>query len=159
MGRRLPIVGAVAVIALAPAGRAGSDDVHVAANVHPGVLKLVSVQKLTAAGSVDGLPVHQLRVTIVDSRGHGQGWRLFAQPETGAGAVTLISIRTRCGAHSTCSLPSVAGARPAVVAGVGSVVVTAKHGEGMGKIEILVSVTQAQETNGQPLVFSLVSTP
>jgi hypothetical protein len=158
--RRVPVaaavLGALLLGALTTAGSARSADVHVVLSVHPGPLTL---------GTADGLfsrahastPLRRIAITVTDARGSGAGWRLEADPSgTTAGAVTVLGIEVRCGSRSTCSLPRAPASVPArLTIGRPTVVLAARRGEGMGSIEIILTVATSSTDTKLALAFSL----
>jgi len=158
--RRVPVaaavLGAVLLGALTTAGSARSADVHVVLSVHPGPLTLGTADDLfSRAHASSGL--RRIAITVTDARGSGAGWRLETRPSgTTAGIVTVLGIEVRCGSRSTCSLPRTRAPLPAkLTTGSPTVVLAARKGEGMGRIEIILTVATSSTDPKLVLAFSL----
>ena len=105
-------------IALAVAAPAAADDAGVTGQVRPGSLSLARVAVHGGSASL----------VVRDGRGSGAGWRLTMTRADPA------EIRIRCAAASTCTLP-----RPVPSRADGTIVI-ARHGGGMGSVQVLVSL-------------------
>jgi hypothetical protein len=154
--RRTSAAVAVATIlslaALTASGTASGGDVRVVVGVKPGPL-MMSV----GGDSLVGSGLHRITITVTDARGSGAGWRLEATPSRAStGTVTLVGVETRCGKNSTCTLPQ-APAAPStrLAAGQPTPVLTAWKGEGMGRVEIHLTVAASSASSRIALAFSL----
>lgn len=125
--RRTLIPVLVALLAAAPAG-AGTIVVKLA--FVPG--KLAAKASSTVVNGTTHVPV-----TIADGRGSGAGWTLRL---SSAQQVRVVSITTRCAAHSTCTLPTAAGAPS------GNVVLRAARDSGMGVMNLVVTLAASGST-------------
>jgi hypothetical protein len=161
--RRAPVaaavLGALVLVALTTAGAASGADVHVVLSVNPGPLTLGTANAVSSgAHSSSGL--RRIAITVTDARGSGTGWRLETHPlGTTTGAVTVVGIDVRCAARSTCSLPRAPVALPAkLTVSRPTLVLAARKGEGMGSIEIILTVATSSTDPKPALAFSLHAT-
>jgi hypothetical protein len=158
--RRVPVaaavLGALLLGALTTAGPARSADVHVVLSVHPGPLTLGTADDLFSRAHAS-TRLRRIAITVTDARGSGAGWRLEAHPSgTTTGVVTVAGIEVRCGNRSTCSLPRAPAPLPATLTtGRPTVVLAARKGEGMGSIEIVLTVATSSTDTKLALAFSL----
>jgi hypothetical protein len=120
--RRLAVTSFVALVLAAPAV---AGDVAVTLGFKAGKLG-VKARRAHLGGSV------QVRVTVVDARGSGAGWRLRL---AGGGRITRLS--ARCAARSTCTLPK---------GGIHGATFTAAPRSGMGAIELTATIAGGRGT-------------
>ena len=120
------ITGLAALLLAAPAG-AGT--IIVKLHLAPGKLAVKSAATRLRAGQTSSI-----RVTVADGRGSGAGWTLRFANSSG---LSVRSITARCGAHSTCTLPTAAKAKAVAT------VLRAAKDTGMGVIDLVVTVKAA----------------
>jgi hypothetical protein len=116
--------------ALAAGGHAGT--IVVKLGLNSGKLTVKAPATTLKAGATGVLSLR-----VADSRGTGAGWTLKFAKGTG---VTVTKITARCGARSTCTLPSTT-AKPS-----GTTVLRAAKASGMGLIDLVVTVRATTAT-------------
>lgn len=135
MALRVIACGLAALALAAPAG-AGSIVVHLGLTAGP--LTVTAPRTTLTAGETA-----TVAVTVVDGRGSGAGWTLRLANAPG---VSVIRVAASCARHSTCTLPTAAGA-----AG-GSTVLRAPAHSGMGAVALVVTLHSARPA---PIAFSV----
>jgi hypothetical protein len=145
MRRFLPAV----LVALLLAAGARATDIVVPLTVRPGPLSLAPSTEMTTGG--------QMPVTVIDARGRGTGWILLARPAgSTVGSLLVMGVESRCGRHSTCTLPTTTTRYPVILPPMRPTpVFTAKPGTGMGTIILTVKLGGPPHTAGVRLSFSL----
>ena len=155
---RVAVVGCLLLGALAGAGSARSADVHVVLSVRPGPLTMATADDPSSPAQASA-GLRRIAITVTDARGSGAGWRLETRLLGAAtGVVTVRGVEVRCGARSTCSLPRAPASRPATLTrGSPTVVLAAGEGQGMGRVEIVLTVATSSSDSRLTLAFSLRS--
>jgi hypothetical protein len=150
------VVGALLLASLTTAASARSADVRVVLSVRPGPLTMVAADDASSRAQA-GTGLRRIAITVTDARGSGAGWQLETHPVgAAAGTVMVRSVEVRCGARSTCTLPRVRASVPAALTrGSPTVVLSARRGEGMGRVEIVLTVATGSTDAEQTLAFSL----
>jgi hypothetical protein len=152
---RVAVVGSLLLGALA-AGSARSADVQFVLSVRPGPLTMATADDPSSSAHASA-GLRRIAITVTDARGSGAGWRLEARPLGAAtGVVTVRGVEVRCGARSTCSLPRAPVSRSQTLTrGGATVVLAAGKGEGMGRVEIVLTVATSGSDPRLTLDFSL----
>ena len=98
----------------------------------------------------------RISVTVVDARGRGAGWQLLARPAgPSSGTVIVTGVESRCGHHSTCTLPRTAVHYPIKLTSLRPTrVFAAQPGSGMGTIGLTLRLAAPAQL-GAALGFSV----
>lgn len=121
---RRALVALIAFFVIAAPAAAGT--IVVRLTFVPGKLVVRSAPAAASTASAVRVPV-----TIADGRGNGSGWTLRV---AASHTLRITSIRARCAAGSTCTLPT------AISGPDGKVIMRAARGTGMGVIDLVVTV-------------------
>jgi hypothetical protein len=138
-------LAALAVFVLAAGARA--DDIRIPITVRPGALRIAPLT-VTARGS-------EISLTVVDARGSGAGWSVLARAGGPLGRATVTGVETRCGSHSTCTVPRTTVRYPLSLSAFRLVsVLAAARGTGMGTVVVTIKLA-ASTRPGTGLSFAV----